>query len=120
MQYFSSKVAAHVSITRRPPSATASRALMHRFMNTCSTCLGSAHQREVGSKIDLDFDIAAEDFLQEAQRFRHALVEINISRFENLAARERQQLLCGCRSTDGLVAHLVEMPVPARFHTGAA
>jgi hypothetical protein len=89
-------------------------------MSTCSTCVGSAHQREVGSKINLDFDIAAEDFLQEAQCFRHALVEINISQFENLAARERQQLLRGCRSTDGLVAHLVEMPVLARFHTRAA
>src|SRR5438445_733457 len=38
-----------VSMTRRPPSGMASRALTARFIRTCSICVGSARTRPSGS-----------------------------------------------------------------------
>ena len=97
-----------VSISKRPPSGMASRALRQRFISTCSICVGSALMGCRDARIHLDFDVPADDFFEEASKATIDGIEIDGARLKRLPACEGQQFTSEQSSTIGLFANLRE------------
>src|ERR1700722_19611463 len=79
--------------------------------------VGTNH-RQVRGQIRFDFNIAAEDFFQEAESFGDVLIEIYVARLENLAAGEGQQLTGQGGRANGLMPNFIEVAVEASVGVG--
>ncbi len=96
---------------------------MQRFISTCSTWVGSARTRERAGREDrFDFNIAADYFFEKVESFSDALVQVDIARLENLAARKSQELASECGGAFSLLMDFLKMAAEAGaffclFHT---
>src|ERR1700722_673004 len=73
---------------------------------------------QIWGQIRFDFNIAAEDFFQEAESFGDVLIEIYVARLENLAAGEGEQLTGQGGRPNGLMPNFIEVAVEASVGVG--